>query len=63
MKYYEGIVVGRGFIHISTEGDIEPSLLASYSDMNLKNISLKKPALSYCVIENFLNATCIHVTY
>ena len=41
MKYYEGLAVGRGFIHISTEGDIEPCPFASCSDMNLKNVLLK----------------------
>ncbi len=32
---------GRGFIHISAEGDIEPCPFAPYSDRNLKNMSLR----------------------
>lgn len=33
---------GRGFIHISAEGDVEPCPFAPYSDMNLKNVTLKE---------------------
>jgi len=33
---------GKGFIHISAEGDVEPCPFAPYSDMNLKNVSLKE---------------------
>jgi len=33
---------GRGFIHISAEGDLEPCPFAPYSDTNLKNLSLKE---------------------
>jgi MoaA/NifB/PqqE/SkfB family radical SAM enzyme len=32
---------GRGFVHISAEGDVEPCPFAPYSDMNLKHVSLK----------------------
>ena len=32
---------GRGFIHISSEGDLEPCPFAPYSDANIKNMSLK----------------------
>ncbi|UCF49330.1 MAG: radical SAM protein [Thermoplasmatales archaeon] len=32
---------GKGFIHISAEGDVEPCPFAPYSDMNLKKVSLK----------------------
>ena len=32
---------GKGFIHISAEGDVEPCPFAPYSDMNLRNVSLK----------------------
>ena len=32
---------GRGFVHISAEGNVEPCPFISYSDTNLKNISLK----------------------
>ena len=35
------LAAGRGFIHISAEGDVEPCPFAPYSDMNLKNVSLK----------------------
>jgi MoaA/NifB/PqqE/SkfB family radical SAM enzyme len=33
---------GKGFIHISAEGDVEPCPFAPYSDMNLKNVNLKE---------------------
>jgi MoaA/NifB/PqqE/SkfB family radical SAM enzyme len=32
---------GRGFIHVSAEGDIEPCPFIPYSDANLANLSLK----------------------
>jgi MoaA/NifB/PqqE/SkfB family radical SAM enzyme len=32
---------GKGFIHISAEGDVEPCPFAPYSDMNLRNVTLK----------------------
>ena len=32
---------GRGFVHISAEGNVEPCPFVSYSDTNLKNIPLK----------------------
>jgi MoaA/NifB/PqqE/SkfB family radical SAM enzyme len=32
---------GKGFIHISAEGDVEPCPFAPYSDMNLRKVSLK----------------------
>jgi len=32
---------GRGFIHISAEGNVEPCPFIAYSDTNLKNLSLK----------------------
>ena len=32
---------GKGFIHISAEGDVEPCPFAPYSDMNIRNVSLK----------------------
>jgi len=35
------LAAGRGFIHISAEGDVEPCPFSPYSDMNLKNVSLK----------------------
>jgi len=33
---------GRGFIHISAEGNVEPCPFIAYSDTNLKNLPLKK---------------------
>ena len=33
---------GRGFIHISSEGDVEPCPFVPYSDMNLRKVSLKE---------------------
>jgi len=33
---------GRGFIHISAEGDVEPCPFAPYSDVNLHNKSLQE---------------------
>jgi MoaA/NifB/PqqE/SkfB family radical SAM enzyme len=33
---------GRGFIHVSAEGDLEPCPFASYSDTNLNDLSLKE---------------------
>ena len=35
------LAAGRGFIHISAEGDVEPCPFAPYSDMNLNTVSLK----------------------
>ncbi|MCL5073057.1 MAG: hypothetical protein M1308_19540, partial [Actinobacteria bacterium] len=32
---------GRGFVHISAGGSLEPCPFAPYSDTNLKNLSLK----------------------
>ncbi len=42
---------GRGFIHISADGDVEPCPFAPYSDSNLRNTSLKEALQS-----NFLKA-------
>ena len=33
---------GRGFIHISAEGNVEPCPFVPYSDTNLKHLSLKE---------------------
>jgi MoaA/NifB/PqqE/SkfB family radical SAM enzyme len=33
---------GRGFVHISSEGNVEPCPFVPYSDTNLNNISLKE---------------------
>jgi len=36
------LAAGRGFIHISAEGNVEPCPFAPYSDMNLNKVSLKE---------------------
>jgi MoaA/NifB/PqqE/SkfB family radical SAM enzyme len=33
---------GRGFVHISTDGDLEPCPFVPYSDSNLRDLSLKE---------------------
>jgi MoaA/NifB/PqqE/SkfB family radical SAM enzyme len=33
---------GRGFIHVSAEGNVEPCPFIAYSDTNLKNLSLRE---------------------
>ena len=33
---------GRGFVHISAEGDLEPCPFAPYSDVNLRDKTLKE---------------------
>ena len=33
---------GRGFIHVNAEGDLEPCPFAPFSDVNLKNVTLKE---------------------
>ncbi len=33
---------GRGFVHISVNGDVEPCPLVTYSDSNLGNLSLRE---------------------
>lgn len=35
------LAAGRGFIHVSAKGDVEPCPFAPYSDINIKNSSLK----------------------
>ena len=32
---------GRGFVHVSPEGNLEPCPFAPYSDTNLRDLSLK----------------------
>jgi len=34
------LAAGRGFVHISADGDVEPCPFAPFSDVNLKNITL-----------------------
>lgn len=36
------LAAGRGFIHVSPNGDIEPCPFAQFSDTNLNNVSLKE---------------------
>ena len=33
---------GRGFVHVSAEGDLEPCPFAPYSDVNLRDKPLKE---------------------
>jgi MoaA/NifB/PqqE/SkfB family radical SAM enzyme len=33
---------GRGFVHVSAGGDVEPCPFAPYSDANLRRVSLKR---------------------
>ena len=36
------LAAGRGFVHISASGDLEPCPFAPYSDVNLKDVPLKE---------------------
>ena len=36
------LAAGRGFVHVSAEGDVEPCPFAPYSDTNLRDMSLKE---------------------
>lgn len=36
------LAAGRGFVHISPTGSLEPCPFAPYSDVNLKNVPLKE---------------------
>ena len=49
------LAAGRGFVHISPEGDFEPCPFAPYSDLNLKNISLKEALQSKLLQQIRLN--------
>lgn len=41
--YYGGcLAAGRGFVHVSPSGDLEPCPAASFSDVNLTDMSLKE---------------------
>ncbi len=42
---------GRGFVHISPDGSLEPCPFAPYSDTNLKNQSLKEALKSHLLSE------------
>jgi len=40
-KQYGGcLAAGRGFMHVSSEGNLEPCPFAPYSDLNIRNMSL-----------------------
>lgn len=41
-QYGGCLAAGRGFIHISSSGDVEPCPFTPYSDCNLKDITLEK---------------------
>jgi MoaA/NifB/PqqE/SkfB family radical SAM enzyme len=46
-SYYGGcLAAGRGFVHVSPSGDLEPCPAAPYSDANLASISLKEALMS-----------------
>jgi len=40
-QYGGCLAAGRGFIHVSASGEVEPCPFAPFSDTNLKNVSLK----------------------
>jgi len=42
-KQYGGcLAAGRGFMHVSSEGNLEPCPFAPYSDLNIRYVSLKE---------------------
>jgi MoaA/NifB/PqqE/SkfB family radical SAM enzyme len=41
-KFGGCLSAGRGFIHITADGDLEPCPFAPFSDINVKNMSLKE---------------------
>ncbi len=51
---------GKGFIHISAEGDVEPCPFAPYSDMNLRKVSLKDALKSDFLRKIRQNHTQLH---
>lgn len=50
-KYGGCLAAGRGFIHISSTGNLEPCPFAPYSDVNIKDISLKEALQSDLLYE------------
>ncbi len=40
------LAAGRGFVHVSARGDVEPCPFAPFSDVNLKDVSLKEALAS-----------------
>lgn len=53
---------GRGFIHVSAEGDLEPCPFAPYSDTNLKELSLKEALQSELLSKIRQNHTALTET-
>jgi len=51
---------GRGFIHVSAEGDVEPCPFIPYSDVNLNNSSLKEALQSRFLRKIRLNHAELH---
>jgi MoaA/NifB/PqqE/SkfB family radical SAM enzyme len=49
------LAAGRGFVHISPEGHLEPCPFAPYSDVNLKEMSLRE-ALQSGLLERIRNS-------
>lgn len=45
-QYGGCLAAGRGFVHISASGDVEPCPFAPFSDTNLKKVSLKEALTS-----------------
>lgn len=45
-EYGGCLAAGRGFVHVSAGGDVEPCPFAPFSDANLKNVSLKEALAS-----------------
>lgn len=45
-QYGGCLAAGRGFVHVSAGGDVEPCPFAPFSDTNLKNVSLKSALTS-----------------
>jgi len=41
-QYGGCLAAGRGFVHVSADGSLEPCPFAPYSDINIRNISLKE---------------------
>lgn len=55
-SHFEGcLAAGRGFIHISSAGDIEACPFAPYSDVNIKNMSLEEGLQSRLLTQIRLN--------
>jgi MoaA/NifB/PqqE/SkfB family radical SAM enzyme len=53
------LAAGRGFIHVSSEGNVEPCPFVPYSDTNLKNVSLKEALQSKFLACIRDNADCL----